>query len=455
MRLTASIGLVATACATPVDWQPLEYSDCQRYNAPSSNDDSFVITEVFGEEREAGVVLQIIGPNETTWLPDGAPVVVAVVGGIDTDYLPLAEAERMLNSGRGFVQLIPNLPGGEGPAATAGANDYRGADSRAALHLALRYAADELADVDGCFLSDRLHVPLSSIAPILHGQSNGGNLAVSLLADEERELPEISGLITFEVPAGAQFIAGEFGPEDRLIPTYESGACTWNAEDGIVCDFDYGAVGWEESLNVTVFTTGEITGGAAYYDLDTDGAHDPLFEPVIAGLRPRIEDKNRMIVSAQLAALLRELDPVPELVLPADEALNFWQNRDAGRRAAGAAANHPDLKAIVIGTDNDHRQPIPDHPHITGLAWALYASGAEWVRVNPDDTYVERFSGLPGSWTDNDANSVEGTGDTNQAMEPESSEAGPRGLVTAAAMELSDRTYWSDWSTNLTQPLGD
>jgi len=455
MKYAVCLGLLATACAMPSDWETLEYSDCQRYNAPSSNGDSFVVTEVFGEERDEGVVLQIIGPTEQTWLPDGASFVVAVVGGIDTDYLPLAEAERMLNSGRGFVQVIPNFPGGDGPSATAGANDYRGADSRAALHLALSYAANELEDVEGCFLSDRVHVPLSSIAPILHGQSNGGNLTVSLLADEEREIPEISGLITFEVPAGAQFIAGEFGPEDQVIPTYESGVCAWNAEDGIVCDFDYGEVGWDDSLNVTVFTTGDVTGGAAYYDLDADGVHDPLSEPVIAGLRPRIEDRNRMIVSAQLASLLRALDPVPELVLPAEDALNFWQTRDAGRRAAEATAQQPDLKAIIIGTDNDHRQPIPDHPHITGLAWALYASGAEWVRVNPDDAYVERFSGQPGSWTDNDANSVAGTGDTNQAMEPESSEAGTRGLVTAAAMELADRTYWSDWSPNVTAPLGD
>jgi len=455
MRRLTWLVAVTTGCTANPEWQTLEYGACQIFNAPTSNNDRFVVTEVFGEEREEGVVVQIIGPTESTWLPDGAPVVVAVAGGISTDYLPLSESDRMLNSGRGFVQVVPNLPGGEGPAATTGANDYRGADSRAALHLALRYAANEIEDEDGCFLADRLHVPISSIAPLLHGQSNGGNLAVSLLADVDRDLPELSGLITFEVPAGAQFIAGEFGPEDQILPSYEEGLCSWDTASGIVCDFDYGVVGWDDNLSASAAGTETLEGGAAYYDIDEDGTHDALFEPVIAGLRPRIEDETRMVVSSQFASVLRSLEPIPEIVLSAEDALEFWATRDAGRRASAAVDAHPDLKAIIIGTDNDHRQPIPDHPHISGLAWALYASGAYWVRVNPDDAYVERFTGQPGSWTDNDANSVSGPGDPTQLMEPESSEASSRGLVTAAAMELADRTYWDDWSVNLTATIGE
>jgi hypothetical protein len=267
------------------------------------------------------------------------------------------------------------------------------------------------------------------------------------LADESRDLPALSGLVLYEVPAGPQFVVGEFGPVDDLIPTYDEGSCTWEAEKGIVCALDYSVVGWTEALEL------DGIAGAAFIDLDGNGAYDSASESVLWGIRARVNDAVRAVFSPSLAQALLDQDPNLDLVLPAEESTTFWKRRDAGRQATAAVAAWPDLHAIVIGTETDHRQPLPDHPHISGLAWALYSSGAAWVRVNPDDAYTETFTGTSGTWADNDANSVESVGDSEQRLEPDSIEASGRGLVTAAAMEIADRAYASDWSLNLAETL--
>lgn len=98
--------------------------------------------------------------------------------------------------------------------------DRFGPESRRALASALRHAAGE-PDAAGCSIPP---------GPVLIGAlSNGGNLAVSTLADPALELPEIAGLVTWETPIGPQLI---------LIETDnpETGACAM--EGTLVCAFD-------------------------------------------------------------------------------------------------------------------------------------------------------------------------------------------------------------------------
>ena len=208
---------------------------CQVAWSEADYGDRFVVFRVPSQDFPLGITMQLFYPSEAQALPDGAPVVVVLHGGFSNDVVPVANGEQALLSGQGLIQLYLNFPGGTGDWSSPGVSDSRGPHARMATALALRYAAGLVADEDDCSLADRVPVPVSAVPPLIHGHSNGGNLAVATLADPSLDLPDVAGITTFEAPAASQFVTVEVGSQWQPQPLYQQGVCSVDPTDGILC----------------------------------------------------------------------------------------------------------------------------------------------------------------------------------------------------------------------------
>ncbi len=409
-----------------------------------------IIVQVPSERLETPVTIELNPCIDRGYLPDGAPVVVVLAGSFRATVTPVERHEHAVEGRSGIVVLYPSFPTDQGDFVSERAGDYRGTGARWATEAALRYAASTVEDTDGCSLADRIAPPLSSQPPWLHGQSNGGNLAIAVLADPELDLPELSGLTTFETPAGPQFVTVELGSTSNPLPIYEPGSCSWDAEAGLTCAMDYSQLDWAPEA-----TDAEGHQGVAYFDLDEDGAYNEDQDSPVWGVRPVVDEQPWLLCSLSLNQALRDAGHEPQGLQSVEATEAFWASRDASRLVGDAIARWPELPFTVIGTEDDHILGIEDHAHITGLAHALQQSGARWVRVNPDRAYLVRGMGEHLDWADNPANQPTSPGDTELAMLPNASELGlhARDFATASLLELMERRWCGAWSDDLDHVL--
>mgnify|MGYP002632521806 CR=1 FL=1 len=304
--------------------------------------------------------------------------------------------------GRGLVQLHLDLPGGEGVPSTSGDKDHFGADSARAVQVALRYAAGEALDQDGCGLPQRVSGLREEL--LLAGISNGGNLAVQTLALPGT--PQVSGLVTWETPLGAQAILQEL-----VLP--ETGPCGWGPDFG--CQVDLSQLAWR---------------GKPWLDRDQDGEIDED-EPAFEGL---VLPEGRLH-----SPLLHDALGEQELTVSASFSRAWFSERDAGQvgRIEQASAAQPGLAVIVLGSQTDHVQVLPGSPHVLALGEAFRQAGA-WVRLNPDARYTQDL--------ENPANS----GLDEAAPGSLVSDAVPRETLLGGALEeLAWRLERDDWSEDL------
>ncbi len=424
---------------------------CQATCATATPGDQLVV-EVTADDLQGPVRLELNACQDRALLPDGAPVVVTLLGGFKAILTPVDPDERIIDPRLGLVGIYVNFPIDEGDFVYARVGDYRGGGARRAVVAALRYASGELSDLDGCRLQDRTLVPLSAMPPLLHGQSNGGNLALGMLADDDLSPPPLAGLSLFEVPAAAQFITVEVGSNSAPNDLYEPGSCSWDDEgdEGLTCALDYQRLGWEDDA---VSEDGHR--GTAYFDMDQDGLYDPQIDNPVWGLRPAIDGIRKIVYSPSLALALAEANLGPATVLGPEESSEFWALRDASRSARRALEHQPELPFLLMGTDQDHTLGLSDHAHITGLAAVLQGSGASWVRVNPDAVYQTLVAGAGVDWPENDANRPTWPGDESISMLPDETTTGveQRAYVTAGVVELLQRRWLDRWEPDLHQQL--
>lgn len=418
---------------------------CQAVYGLTSGGSRFTLVQVYDDELPDGLTLELIYPERQTWFAEGAPVVVVLGGGFGPEIVPLDDPGYMLRTDLGIVQVIVDFPGGERPFSTPGFSDHRGSSARKAVSLALRYAAGWIRDSQDCAIEERVPVRLSGIPLMIHGESNGGNLAFATLADSGRELPPVGAITTFETPAGAQFAAVELGTPGQGLPIYQEGVCSWERESGLCCEIDDSLLAWAPDA----MKDGQK--GAIYYDLDQSGTFEAGVDYAIWGLRPQEGKDVSLVFSPSLTRTIeaKELE-VPGLRSSKDSSL-FWATRDASRSAEDALARFPDLAVIAVGTRADHLAAVSDHAHVSGLASVLHAVGSRWIRVNPDASYVRLLVEQDLSFADNPANLNLSPGDPAATMEPEESlqECEIADYNTAAILELADRLCALDWSPNL------
>lgn len=392
------------------------------------------------------VVVEVVQGGGAPLLPDGPPVVVVVQGGFVPSVSPASAEDLLLRGPSGTIQLFVTYP--SAPGEDTGMGDLRGPLARGALAAALRYGAGTETDTDGCTLADRVDRAPSLSPPLVFGRSNGGNLAIATLADPALDLPELAGLAGYEVPAGPQFVNLELGHGGQLVPGYVAGACTWTPIGGITCPVPTAHLAWGPEI------VSEGRGpGAFYYDEDGDGAWTADRELAIHCLRPEADEgPGQLQCSPSLARAAEDLGlGVVGLASP-EAAEDFWLPRDGSRQAAALAARRPDLPVLLLGTEVDHAQPLPDHAHVTHLAAALSEAGLAWVRVNPDAAYVSALTGVEAGFADNPANLAD---PLLAGMEPEEVDVGiPLGVyLEAAVRELLERTWAGDWRPDLEAPL--
>ncbi len=78
----------------------------------------------------------------------------------------------------------------------------------------------------------------------------------------------------------------------------------------------------------------------------------------------------------------------PETIATLAESEAYFQERDGSLYIADVAKAFPNLMVGIFGSDVDHMQRQPDHPHIALQYNAWLDSKIGWLRLNPDPMYV-------------------------------------------------------------------
>ena len=366
--------------------------------------------------------------DDSPLMGDGYAVVVSIKG--TTGYGGVPVVAPYAATGLGYLQVYVNVP-----------DDNRGAASRAAVADTTRFAAGLEPDADGCYLADRVSVPVTASAPLLFGNSNGGNLALGALADTSLDMPDVSGIVMFETPISAQFIDVELGAVEQVNPLYVPGSCAWDPATGLGCAYSsVPTLAWDPLYQDR--TGGPI--GAVYIDGDGDGVKGARDYPMFG-----VDASDSQIAfSPRLTAMIVDQGLSGPPMLSATDADAYWAVRDGSRLAAAALDNHPGVPLISVGTVDDNFAGVSDHSHVTGAAEIWHDLGSPFVRVNPASVYMEQVGGVGPAWTDNPPNLDAFLHNPEVLMEPDEAdtEVGAERYSAAALIELATRTANDDWS---------
>jgi pimeloyl-ACP methyl ester carboxylesterase len=390
-------------------------------------------------ERSTGVTIALSRPDEPdieveAVIPrsgraeDGAATAIFVHGGWSPVQLPLGEGSPTLREDMGFTTLYPNL----------GRNDARGEPSRAILARVLQYANGDFADTSDCTLDERIPVGRAPQV-ILAGFSNGGNLAWATAGDAAQDIPRLDGIATFETPLSSQFITGEPGTDRHPNPRFEADSCDFDSTDSVNCALNYAPL-----LSMPVSECSE-TAHCLFIDIDeseslTEG------DVQLGGAWDSQHEATVYSVAATRAA--EQAGILPEATRSSEEALVFWEHREAPKAMRSAAHRFPDLAGIATGTEVDHvLNDLERAIHVTGMVHAMEKYGVRWARLHPDPKYLIELHGSDPNWIDNPPNIGVRIEDAEWPMEPED---GPsiRGTdyLSAAVAEIIDRSRTGDWA---------
>lgn len=330
----------------------------------ASTDSRTAGIQVLDDAGEASIHVDLRWPEHFPAADERWPVVVVLHGGWNQEGTPLDDDSARPEVGEGLVALHMDFPGN---GRSGGENDRRGAGTRAAVAAVMRYAAGGVLDAGGCSIQDRVRrAELDTL--YLMGLSNGGNLAAAVLADEGLELPEVSGLVTWETPVGPVFANVELGGE---VTVYDPGSCSLDLEAGVSCAFpaDQLARGGSD-LCFDQDGDDSCTGA----DIVIKGTEDPIsgLRMLSPGLRQAAEDRGLSL-------------PAYADVATTDA---WWRERDATRQVEAMFARWPSLPVLLVASEEDHVLPWSDHPHIYAWGEALQAAGAPWTRLNPGDEWL-------------------------------------------------------------------
>ena len=410
--------------------------------------------EAAGEE---GLVVRIYPPLEGSVRHDeGPPVVLRIPGGIDPGALP--PPEWVATVGRfGMIVVAFTFPGGRayGEEFSGGTYDFRGEDSILAAQDVLRYASGELADSEGLLLTDQF--PEAWVDNLgIFGSSHGGNMSLQVLARGGAELPPVRWFVAYEPPLGDQFVTAEL----NSFPYYEPGTCSLTAcpvEDyTLVLRFD------PELTTVANDWSDEpdFYAGQFYLDLDHNAQADLPEESMCVGhTGPDADGESRLHYSTELTYLLfsegasvfGEAAAPPWLATPS-ESNAYWALRDGSSVLAEVHDAFPDLMVIHSNAVDDHGSQLEDYPHTRAHVHGWLEAGHEFVRLNPDASYLALVTGMDeAEFPDNLVGASVPWPDTAELMVPEVGEnvTIQTTLFVAAAMELADRHAIGDRSRDL------
>lgn len=400
----------------------------------------------------AGLAVNVIYPAKPRY-KDGAPVVVVVPGGNQTSGLDFSTHAAQ----QGFIEVRFAFPGGgKKDFESSGIYDQRGHHSQEALRDVLKFAAGKLPDADGKTISDLVKVKVYNNTVGVVGWSNGGNLALVTLSKFAADLPFIGWLAFYESPIGSCFYPPSLGgAQDFLtLKHYRQGTA---ATGQILIDFK--KLRWQKN------------------GTRNPGAHKKVGEPEIPGVLYFDENDNKVWEETSEFALPYSTDlgldkqiypPLflkpflklpsfqkkwPETLATVAEAEAYFKERDGSLYLKDLLQKYPELPVTIIGTQLDHLQRQPDHPHIAFLYNMLLDERPKFVRLNPDPVYVGQSAGMRSDvFRANKPNSPIEADEIASHLEHE-------GLlpdyvyVEASIAELSDRVKLGKFNKTLAEPL--
>jgi len=406
-----------------------------------------IVTQIPSEAGgEKGITVNIIRPPMERFT-DGAPVVLYIQGGSKGNGLSLMGVKL---EQQGFIEIRFNFPGsGYFEEKSGGIYDLRGPECLNALHDVIRFALGELSDKNGEQLSD-ITFPIEPMYTNvgLIGLSHGGNSTICVAGVHGSEINSLAWIVNYESPVGDGMPDTEAG----------SKSSRWNPEvnpayDPNTGDFDLSVLAYDDTVSINFHHAfqhlGEIRGGFYFY-INQNGTVEFGTDYVVSPFIYEIGETYQTYYSVRIAeaATNHDLfpnDPPPHLTT-LEQTVEFWYWRDGANWFEQAVQNIPNLMFIVEGSETDHVQSAPDHPHVLIQYQGFLEANARFVRLNPDRAYVEYiFKRSAPDATDNDAFTVFDHQTIRSALEPPRQGGYPIGItVAAAACELADRTKYGN-----------
>lgn len=398
---------------------------------------------------------------------EGAPVVVVIPGGHGSQGLDFS----MHSAQQGFIEVRFAFPGGGKPGfSSSGIFDNRGVKSQEAVRDVLRFAAGEIPDHQGKFISDILPHKVMNKTVGAVGWSNGGNILLVSMSKFAEQLPFVAWLAFYESPAGSMFYPPALGgAQDFLVNKhYRQGTA---ATGQVLVDFRKLRYQQDamKSPGAHKKTDEPALRGVAYFDENQNGIWEEAHEFAIP-YSTDIGVEKQIYAPPVTKALIQlpEFQPPKNLPKPKDkkkekpiplpfasyeESLAYFSERDGSLHIKDVIRQHPDLAITVFGSHLDHLQRQSDHPHIAMLYNTILENKPKFVRLNPSSVYVGIVSYMkPSTFAENKPNFSIDADTIDQHLEPE-------GLLPdyvymdAAIAELADRFYTSKWAKILEAPL--
>lgn len=400
-----------------------------------------------------GLAVNVIYPPKPRYA-DGAPIVVVVPGGEESSGLDFS----MHAAQAGFVEVRFAFPGGgkEG-FRSAGTYDSRGQVSQVALRDVLLFASGKLNDSKGRPLSQIVPVKINTNNLGAVGWSNGGNTLLVTLSKFGAGLKNISWLAFYETPLGAMFYPPFLGGATDFVANrhYRQGSAA-TGEAAV----DFRKLRWQADATKKPGSHKKIgqpeIPGVLFFDENGNKVWEESFEfalPYACAI-----GYPKQVYPPQVTTAMERLkvfgDKWPDYVANLSESQAFFAERDGSKHLKAVAKAMPQLMVTIFGSQIDHLQIQPDHPHLPMQYNGWIASGAKWTRLNPDPVYVGQAAGMNArNFPSNTPNSSIDASAIEQHLEPE-------GIVPdfiymdAAISEMADRKKQNNYTTTtLIQPL--
>ena len=403
---------------------------------------------------DLGIALWIKSPVAARY-PEGAPIAIYMTGGFDGEGIGDKEANLIE---KGFVEISFNFQGsGVGDKQSGGGPyDFRGPESLIAVRDVIRFALGLIRDQTERSLTDIVApiVPLSTNVGII-GYSNGGNTNICVAGIHGEDIAEMAWILNWESPVGDGMPQAEAGSKEcDLRPLNPLTNPAYDPDTG---DWDLSALAYDPQIRIPVLDDINIVViGGVYFDFDGDAMFDRGSDFIPYPLVFEVGGAYKSYYSVRIRSHAEQADlihtPPPSHLTTAQETASFWDVRNGEYWISQATDKLPNLMFMVVGSEIDHVQRSPDHPHILLQYESFRSSNARFVRVNPDRRYVEYILGHPApEAVDNDAFAPLDHFSIRNAVEPGSyeDELGRDTIVPAAACELADRTYYNDVSVQL------
>jgi len=400
-----------------------------------------------------GDIAMMIAEPKAARYPEGAGVVVVAspvfsqTGGFQTtpDFTSI-----------GLIQVSYLWPG-QTDALTVmrsgGEFDYGGDKSVQVLQDVIRFAAGQIPDKDGKYLSSIITTTALTTEVGLYAFSDAGIAAVNVLSIDGDNLTNVQYFIGRENPTVDTLTCLEAGYQNdsiqpELNPFYSYP--TSYATDQIA--LNYANVHWDPNYSDPV----SRAAGRPYLDLDGSGtlsSADYIFSwrvPVMFGKRH---------YSVALTQALLDNGALTVSTWPADlatpaEAAHDWPFRQSPGRYSLLRTKMPQLKVMLVFGQKDTYQAAPDKPHIHQAFQGFRFEAGLWVRLNPDRAYVKAVIPSAGeSFPDNPANTEPEDWAQIGAYAYPDQDNSAQLVPLAAIAEMADRTHFNRWDENLGQTL--